>query len=976
MFKNGTKPKIFLKKKSDTNRIMHYPNLNQKLTSNYKSIFSPSTKSKNQRKQLNRTSSAFLDRNYNTYIKKIIQEKNFVNSSMIESHKLNSILFKLKGYYNELMAHNNTHYKKIHQMLNIIEKNEERFTKMKELKNIELPTEKIEIQNYNSLKLTKGEIEKSIFDLINQKKDIEGLMKDEEDFNKTLECMIEAEQNQLFITKNESLALIDKLANIKKYQKIVNDNIEQNEKKEFGYNILKKKIFNDIKLVQKINSSQDSNIEKLTNEIKHKELEIKNLEEKIQQLKEYENVDIQSSKEELKEKIKNAKEFEQKRLKDEKKCIDIINSLTLIQNYFCDDDFDNDNFKKEKLIKSKEYQQILQLNQEENKIFKIENKRYIKEDAKNNDDIPNYNNSPKKMNSMFSSTFSDKKFFDSNNSIKSDRDNKTIVSATFRNRKKLKSNKAFKKLGNKTSSTFYQTRYDFNSFYNNDNNCLNELIMKFNNIKITKEEVFNYINNLLYKLSSYLNQMNYIHNKEINLEEMKSKLTIEVKNIISNNYFNFEELTNNNEKCKVFLENNIYFLNKMKKANHKRKMEKILKKIEKNEKIQMDKNDELSDGHINNISKNDFNIDGDNILFKLSHYLIINIKNFFIFCSDFIKDIYIAITNNKKLTLANIEKDKTNAPFIEVLKKLYDYDKNKDIVIADDYKLLLQYIKNLIKFSKDHKNILPQQIMDDINSNLIEKFYKPGEVNKKLDKIFINRFLAKKIPNYNNIFNHFTLLSDQVIENVKAIYDLVKSEENKLFPKEKETDKLSYNIENQNKNNENGESENDKLMPKKKKYQKFNNTKSVDINTNSTYNVSSNKFSELSEDIENIDEINSSGKKIINIKKKWKVKSLDKKITNKLYKPFLEKTIYLRQINPNIPGIKQMTSRTSKASHQIKKKIGEVNIISHQINIYNNPNIDPNKLCDNTYNSLVKLINNSTKRNNMRSGKYRYFFDK
>jgi len=71
-----------------------------------------------------------------------------------------------------------------------------------------------------------------------------------------------------------------------------------------------------------------------------------------------------------------------------------------------------------------------------------------------------------------------------------------------------------------------------------------------------------------------------------------------------------------------------------------------------------------------------------------------------------------------------------------------------------------------------------------------------------------------------------------------------------------------------------------------------------------------------------------------------------------------------------------MTSRTSKASHQINKKIGEVDIISHQMNIYNNPNLNTNQLCDNTYNSLVKLVYNSTKRNNMRSGKFRYFFDK
>ena len=974
MSKNGTQSKFFLKKNSETSRII-YPNLKPKTNSSFKSFLSPSTSSMNRRKKLNRTSSGFLDRNYNTFMQKIIHGKNFINTSMIQEHKLNSMLFKLREYYNELNTHNSQHFQKIKEMLNTIKDSEEKLEKMKELETIDLPDEKIGIKNYDSLKLTKEEIETKIFALLNQKKNIEDLMNNEHEYNKTLEYMLEAEQTQLFNTKTESLVVIEKIASIKRYQKIVNDNIAQNDKKEKGYNILRRKIFNDIKLIQKINSNQESINEKLIDEIKQKEIEIKNLEDKIQKLKDYENVDMQESKKELKEKVKNAKEFEQKRLKDEKRCIDIINCLTLIQKYFHEDDIDNDNFEKDKLINSKEYQQLLQLNQEENIVFKPESQRYIKEDVKNNEE-KNNNKNRNQMNAMFYSTFNNKKFFDSNNSIKS-RENMTI-SATFRNRKKFKDEKSFKKLGNKTSSTFYQTGYDFNSFYNNDNNSLNELVMKFNSISITKEEVFKYINNLLSKLDFYRKQMNCIHNKEINLEVMKTKYNIEVKNIISNNFYNFEELTKNNQKCKDFLEENEYFLNKVKKANHKIKMEKILKKIGQNEEIEKEENEELIEEEINNINEDDININADNILFKLSYDLIINIKNFFIICSDLLKEIYVTITHNKKFKINDIETDNSKNPFLLVLKKLHEYDKNKDIIISDDYKLLLQYIKNLIKFCKDNKHVLSQEMMDDITSNLIHKFYKPGEVNKKLDKIFINRFLVKKNPNYNNIFVHFTLLSDQVIENIKAIYDLINSEENKIYLKEKEINKnlVNTNSESQNQYNDVDESKNDAIRTKKIKYKKRGSVKSVNLNSNSTNNISSNIFQELSEDKENIDEINSSGKKVINIKRKWKIKSLDKRITNKLYNPFLEKTAYLRQINPNIPGIKHMTSRTSKANHQINKKIGEVDIISHQMNIYNNPNIDSNQLCDNTYNTLVKLVYNSNKRSNMRAGKFRYFFDK
>ena len=271
-------------------------------------------------------------------------------------------------------------------------------------------------------------------------------------------------------------------------------------------------------------------------------------------------------------------------------------------------------------------------------------------------------------------------------------------------------------------------------------------------------------------------------------------------------------------------------------------------------------------------------------------------------------------------------------------------------------------------------------MIDDINSNLIEKFYMPGEVNKKLDKVFINRFMAKRNPNFNNIFNHFILLPDQVIDNIKAINDLIIQEEKKLNLRKVENYINLFNNNNQTRNQNNDNIENNEnyiTFMKNKKYKKIHSSLVSSINSNTTNNVSKNKFEELSEDKEDIEKINLSGIKVKKtIEKKWRVKSLDKKITDKLYKPFLDKNLYLRQINSNIPAIKQMTSRTCKAKHQLKKRIGEVDANYHHFNIYNNPNINVNKLCDRTYNSLVELINNNTKKNNIRTRKFEYFFDK
>ena len=86
-----------------------------------------------------------------------------------------------------------------------------------------------------------------------------------------------------------------------------------------------------------------------------------------------------------------------------------------------------------------------------------------------------------------------------------------------------------------------------------------------------------------------------------------------------------------------------------------------------------------------------------------------------------------------------------------------------------------------------------------------------------------------------------------------------------------------------------------------------------------------------------------------------RVNSIEENIVNKLYSPFLEKSWYLRKLNKNRKGIKSMTTYNCKANHTLRKRSGEVDIITHQMLIYHNSLINPNKLADPTYNSLVKL---------------------
>ena len=83
----------------------------------------------------------------------------------------------------------------------------------------------------------------------------------------------------------------------------------------------------------------------------------------------------------------------------------------------------------------------------------------------------------------------------------------------------------------------------------------------------------------------------------------------------------------------------------------------------------------------------------------------------------------------------------------------------------------------------------------------------------------------------------------------------------------------------------------------------------------------------------------------------------------------MAKTLHLRKFNFNIPNIKMQTNLISKTNNQILKKIEEVNNISRKMRPYENPDIDTNKLNNDTYNSLIKLIkdNNYNNKNNYMS---------
>ena len=200
------------------------------------------------------------------------------------------------------------------------------------------------------------------------------------------------------------------------------------------------------------------------------------------------------------------------------------------------------------------------------------------------------------------------------------------------------------------------------------------------------------------------------------------------------------------------------------------------------------------------------------------------------------------------------------------------------------------------------------------------------------------------------------------MENIKSLCEIINDDSSKkyldnILKNRSQKDNNKIIIQQSINKNENMENEiNNKQI---KKYKRLSSPKSEIDNDELCYDE---------EDIDSFD-TQSTKKKIKRLRKK--VKSIDEKIINKLYIPFLEKTIYLRKLNQNIPEIKQMTSSSSKTNYELRKMINDVDAISYQMKIYNNPNIDPNKLSKYTYDSLVKVMvnNNSITKNNKKTFK-------
>ena len=565
---------------------------------------------------------------------------------------------------------------------------------------------------------------------------------------------------------------------------------------------------------------------------------------------------------------------------------------------------------------------------------------------------------------------------------------------------------------NKTKSSIRTSSTQTNNFYNSkksnlDIPSLEEVKEKFESIKINKEILFDYNSKLTSKLYFYKTQFDQFHSKELLLEEKKTSFYKKAAQVISEDYLTFNQLAKIKPEIKEFFINNIELINEIKHENKKNKLSEINQQIKQSNPV----------NNINNLDnvKNIYQIDDQlnnniNLIISSSERIIMSNKNFLIKSNDYLKQIINTIDTINNIDKRENEKKKNNIlenenmsekdskdnkedknelttdikidqDFIKIFteenEQLEKLLKKMEESISNDKKDFVNYIKELINYIEKDEELTKLFNLDELNNDLLYHFYKDEE-GKKIKKTFYNQFQLKRFPKLKDIFNHFTIYLGPTINNINNIINIINeiaegnnnmdnimNIRNNIFQKKslKEASKLSIlSSKNVNKNlseeQENIPSEDNEKI-NLRYISKLQNSNKVfkGIGTGSSQKDTS--FSELEfmsggkidEDDILDNQVEKKEKKIV----RKKVNSIEENIVNKLYSPFLEKTGYLRKLNKNMKGIKSMTTYNCKANHTLKKKNGEVDVVTHQMLIYNNPLINPNKLAKPTYNSLVKL---------------------
>ena len=882
---------------------------------------------------------SFIQRNYQSYLEKSKTALGRSNTKILSESDLATILFNLKKNYNLIMTVTEQGNLELEHLNNTLEIEEEKLNKLIDFKEIELPEEKISLRKLGDTNMTKEQLRNHLFELLNEKRGLDEKVNIAKEYTKTVEYMIAGEKKKLRKMQEETNQIQEKLNNYNKYNVLIKENLQKTKLKNNNYLDLSKQLQNNIDLANNIINDNNEKNKTLENRIINKEEKVDSLRQTIDFMKQQNKESFLKYKEDNYEKISRTKEEQEEKIKKEKKYIDIIYCLYILQKYFINQDIFSFNY----LLSSKEYNSIINDNYEislkdpllEDQFSILKEKSKLMDDSSLNENYRNRNNSLL---------------------YKSSKD-------IFR---KFNKNKTFMVQNLKSSK---------NVLPKSQNITLNKLKEILNDINFSKDEIFDYISKLSAKIALYQYNLNNLHGKEISLNDKKHNYFDRVKKIISENYLNFEELTKNNSRFESFLYNNEIFINEMKLKNREKNLNEINKrlntKLESNEtsmsnmsKLTKEEKEKYEQELKLRLNKEQL-LNNANESYKKANDLILKMGYFFDNILEAMNNISNTIQNIiKSSKFENDENSKNEfSGFLNSVEnekeKIVEF-KNKNVEeVKNDSNFYIEYIKKLIEYNK---NILIEKMDEkDLEKNLLKVFFYKDDIFEKNDGIKINELAfeqftnSSKISNQYDIFYHFYTLSDQTMKIVKSIIDFIKNNENfinKYESKKLSSDKSSKSIIS-NSNNllvsiiSNAKAKLKASNPNKKlilKNKQILNEKEKNDEFDSVW-VEDKDTSIETKSVKNEEKLF-----------KNKFNHIEKNIMNHLYKPSFEKTTYLRKLNLEMKNIKSLTLNNSKYNFVMNQKKNEIHSMSQQMLIYNNPGIHPNELSNPMYNNINSMM--------------------
>ena len=455
-----------------------------------------------------------------------------------------------------------------------------------------------------------------------------------------------------------------------------------------------------------------------------------------------------------------------------------------------------------------------------------------------------------------------------------------------------------------------------------------------------------------------------------------------MKKIISENYLDFEELTKNNSKFKSFLDKNESFINEMKIKNRENNLNEINKRLNSklvNNETNLSNDSRLTKEEIHKyeekqqqkLNKEQLIINA-NDTYKKANDLILRMSHIF----DDIMDTMDNISNTVQSIVkpSNVEnEDNIHNGLSEFLnsvekerEKIVEFKNSNEEVVHKDSYFFINYLKKLLDYNKNHLEKKLDQ--NDLEKNLLNIFYCKDDSDEdnnecKINKLVYEQFMnSSKISNQYDIFYHFYTLSEETMNIVNSIINIIKNNEdiiNKYESKKLSSDKSSKTI-SPNPNNSI-----ESIISSAK-------AKLIASNSNKRFKLKNKKATNEKGKIDEIDSVwvedkdtSIDTKSVKNEEKLFKnrINQKEKNIMNHLYKPFFEKTTYLRQLNLEMKNIKSLTKNNSRYNFVMNLKKNEINSMSYQMLLYNNPGLHPNELSNPMYNNINGMMIKNRKLN-------------